>query len=252
MAALPYPPIADGFLAMFGCSLANVVWENASAGYFGIIVPVHTGAPPSQFTLPERPLPQPVLRVSVVELPTTLDIPSIPAEERGPNPPMCQHGEAAICRIVGRPDSPNVGRSYFVCGHRGGGNGRCAFFRWADETEMFSRTQPRSSMTAGDVRGATASVRPEEQLSAWSGLKQGTEEWLRLRACRTQAPHVRTPGRVTASNFGSAHRTNSLYGKTGSGTPTMLRLSLFFYCWCLLYPLCPLCRISTAAVSSGV
>ena len=39
---------------------------------------------------------------------------------------------------------------------------------------------------------------PSIQLEAWSGVQQGTERWHRLRSCR-----------ITASNFGSAHRTNS-------------------------------------------
>ena len=56
-------------------------------------------------------------------------------------------------------------------------------------------------MTADDVKQNTAVVDPKLQLEAWSSVQQGTERWLQLRSCR-----------VTASNFGSAHRTNAQAG----------------------------------------
>ena len=48
------------------------------------------------------------------------------------------------------------------------------------------------------MKKETKDVDPSVQLDAWSEMQQGTERWHKLRACR-----------VTASNFGSVHRTNT-------------------------------------------
>lgn len=106
--------------------------------------------------------------------------------------------DSNFCRSVLRKDSPNVGRSFFVCGSREGR--RCEFFRWADELDQYSNLRIREPLTASDVQRETAQVDPDLQLSAWAGLKQGTDEWHRLRSCR-----------VTASNFGSVHNNHNKY-----------------------------------------
>ena len=75
----------------------------------------------------------------------------------------------------------SVFRDHYVCGQRAPGEPRpstfwepacrrrCAFFRWADECDMFSRTQARPTLSASDVRRATADVNAQDQLAAWSG-----------------------------------------------------------------------------------
>jgi hypothetical protein len=130
-----------------------------------------------------------------MDLPTTLEIPTIPEADRGPDPPLCLHGRATTRRTVMR--SPlNLGRAFYVCSS--GTSARCAFFRWADEVGQYSVVRSRPLLTAAEVHRATAAVDPDEQLEAWDAVQQGTDRWHRLRACR-----------VTASNFGSAHRTNT-------------------------------------------
>ena len=56
----------------------------------------------------------------------------------------------------------------------------------------------RTPLTTEDVKRETREVDPADQLNAWCGVQQGTTRWHELRACR-----------VTASNFGSVHRTNT-------------------------------------------
>ena len=80
----------------------------------------------------------------------------------------------------------------------GDGGGTCGFFRWGDELEQYSLLRLRTPLTAEDVKRETREVDPADQLNAWCGVQQGTTRWHELRACR-----------VTASNFGSAHRTNT-------------------------------------------
>jgi hypothetical protein len=200
-AALPYPPVAPGFLALFDGRTASVVWENPSLGLFGIVVPpqTHNGRPPQQhFSLPETPPPAPTINQSVVEVNTRMIIPTIPPEEQCTDPPVCLHGKPTLKRTVMRRDSPNIGRPFFVCcSSAGEGSGSCGFFRWGDELNQYSVLRARTPLSADDVKRETLEVDPGLQLEAWSGVQQGTEKWHRLRACR-----------VTASNFGSVHRTN--------------------------------------------
>ena len=191
MSALPYPPIADAFLGMFGATLASVVWENPSLGIFGVVV--GTSGRPQQFPMPAHPPPVPPIQEMVVELPTDVTVPSIPETERSAEPPRCVHGMPTLRRTVMRRESPNLGRDFYVCTQPG----RCSFFRWADEMAMFSAVRPASPVSAADVRAVTANVDPAEQLEAWAGVSQGSQRWHRLRA-----------GRVTASNFGAANSNN--------------------------------------------
>ena len=72
MAALPYPPIAEGFLSLFDCTAAAVVWENPALGTFGVVVPspaARGAAFHQRFTVPEKPLPSLAMRTVVVEVP---------------------------------------------------------------------------------------------------------------------------------------------------------------------------------------
>ena len=64
--------------------------------------------------------------------------------------------------------------------------------------EQFSLLRLRAPLTTEDVKRETREVDPADQLNAWCGVQQGTTRWHELRACR-----------VTASNFGSVHRTNT-------------------------------------------
>jgi hypothetical protein len=112
MAALPYPPVADGFLEMFGCTAAAVVWENPSLGLFGLVV---GSGGPQQFRMPEQSMQPPRIRDMVVEVLTDVHIPTIPEADRSPEPPCCIHGRPTLRRTVQRRDSPNVGRDFYVC-----------------------------------------------------------------------------------------------------------------------------------------
>ena len=123
VAALPYPPIAAGFLAMFDGRTASVVWENPALGLFGIVVPppCNVGQVPQQqhFSLPDMPPQAPKVTEMVVDIATDVIIPTIPVEDRCTEPPMCLHGKSTLKRTVVRRDSPNVGRTFFVCCNQG-------------------------------------------------------------------------------------------------------------------------------------
>lgn len=189
-AALPYPPIAPGFLALFEGRGGRVVWENPSLGLFGIVVPPSDvdPRPPQQFQLCETPPPAPRVADMVVDVVTTMTVPTIPAAERSCDPPLCLHGKGTLKRTVVRRDSPNVGRIFYVCCNGSGdGGGSCGFFRWGDELDQYSSVTMRTPLTAADVKRETHAVDPNEQLEAWSGTQQGTERWHRLRACRPDA-----------------------------------------------------------------
>lgn len=123
----------------------------------------------------------PHIQSSTVDVPTTLQIPTIPEGERSSDPPVCMHGRSTLRRTVMRKDSPNLGRGFYVCNAP---TARCAFFRWADEVDQYSDITLRSPLTASEVQRATAQVELEEQLEAWNGVQQGTDRWHRLRACR--------------------------------------------------------------------
>lgn len=64
--ALAYPPISDAFLRLFGVGPSAVVWDNPSAGTFGLVVPAVPGgclaAATAAFTLPTAPPPLPPRR----------------------------------------------------------------------------------------------------------------------------------------------------------------------------------------------
>jgi hypothetical protein len=132
----------------------------------------------------------------VVEFNTNVTIPGLPVDGKGADPPNCSHGQQAARRTVMPRDSPNFGRVYYTCCTEAGKR-RCSFFRWGDELDMYSPIRPRATLTAEEVRRNTSTVDAEAQLQAWEGVQQGTDTWLRLRSCR-----------LTASNFGSVHRTN--------------------------------------------
>ena len=123
VAALPYPPIAAGFLAMFDGRTASIVWENPALGLFGIVVPppCNVGQAPQQqhFSLPDMPPQAPKVTEMVVDVATDVIIPTIPVEDRCTEPPMCLHGKSTLKRTVVRRDSPNVGRTFFVCCNQG-------------------------------------------------------------------------------------------------------------------------------------
>jgi hypothetical protein len=203
MTALPFPPVAPAFLSLFGCGPESVVWENPAQGIFGIVVPPpEARGEPRHFSLPEQTLPSPRPRTTVVEVDTDLQRPSIPDDMRCTDPPCCAHRLPAGRRTVVRKDSPNLGRAYYVCTQSGDAR-RCSFFRWADELDLYSVDRYPPPLTIDDVRQETAEVDPALQLDAWSGVQQGSERWHRLRACR-----------ITASNFGSVHRTNNYCSPT--------------------------------------
>lgn len=198
MTSLPYPPIAPQFLALFPGRADAVIWENPSMGIFGVLVP-GPGYNERGFPIPESPPQAARVRTSVVEVPSTMVIPSIPTEQQCRDPPVCMHGKPALRRTVMRKDSPNVGRHFYVCTSTvGESGGNCGFFRWSDELDQYSSVRMHTPLTAEDVKRETIGVEARDQLDAWSGVQQGSERWHRLRACR-----------ITASNFGSAHRTNT-------------------------------------------
>ena len=208
--ALAFPPVCDNFLRMFGVGPAAVVWDNPSAGTFGLVVPAAGGAPAppvaTAFTLPESPCgaaaaAAPPAAPCVVEVESELAVPVIPAERQSSDPPLCAHGRPTLRRTVSKADSPNRGRLFYVCPFDAGR--RCPFFRWADDLATYSVVSMRPTLTVAEVTRETADIDPGVQLSAWLGVSQGTEEWHRLRACR-----------ITASNFGSVNRTNTFSGPT--------------------------------------
>jgi hypothetical protein len=207
--ALAFPPIAPKFLAMFGPT-ATVVWENPSQGIFGVMV-----RPDSQchtdgtFVIPDHPPAPPPTDEMIVETESVVEFPEIPVTERCLDPPLCMHGCPTARFTVHKKESPNVGRVFYVCAWND--KHRCSFFRWADDLENYSNIRMQPTLTAAEVQKETKEVRPDLQLAAWNGIKQGTEQWHRLRACR-----------VTASNFGSVHRTNNF------STPSDLLRSLLW------------------------
>ena len=194
--ALAFPPIAGKFLALFG-PMATVVWENPSQGLFGVMVrPDNRTSAEGTFVIPDHPPALPLTTERIVETESVMQVPEIPASEQCLDPPLCMHGCPTLRFTVHKKDSPNVGRIFYVCAWND--KRRCSFFRWADELESYSNIRMQPTLTAAEVRNETREVRPDLQLDAWTGIKQGTEQWHRLRACR-----------VTASNFGSVHRTNT-------------------------------------------
>lgn len=201
--ALAYPPVAAAFLALFdGATEASVVWENPGLGLFGLVVPPPAAA---AFVVPLAPAvahaaaaPVSVLPETIVEVDTDLVVPVIPPEERctaNGLTPLCHHGTPSVRRTVVRA-TPNHGRGYFTCASTEAR--RCGFFRWCEDADQFSHTRIGTPLTADEVLAETQRIDAHTQLDAWSGLRQGTPDWLRLRACR-----------LTASNFGTVNRTNS-------------------------------------------
>ena len=93
-----------------------------------------------------------------------------------------------------------MGRVFFTCAAARGP--RCSFFRWRDERHLYSEVHldpPAAALTRAEVlwrTGAEAVAGLQED--SWAGLRQGTPEWFRLRACR-----------VTTSNFGTVHHHNA-------------------------------------------
>ena len=161
--ALTFPPIAPAFLRMFG-TRASVIWENPCMGLFNIVVPLGNLDEEIKFLIPTQPLPFPESREVITEIETPLIIPTIPESDRCTEPPFCLHYQKTQKRTVFRKDSPNVGRSFFVCAQ----SQRCEFFRWADELDQYSTLRLRSTMTADDVKRETKDVDPEFQLAAWA------------------------------------------------------------------------------------
>jgi hypothetical protein len=210
--ALAFPPIPTRFISLFGPT-ATVVWENPSQGLFGVIVCADerdsSRLVGGTFTIPECPPCPPTLINTVIETESVLQLPEIPVADQCIDPPLCLHGCPSVRYTVHKKDSPNLGRVFYVCSWNN--PLRCSFFRWGDELESYSNVNLQPTLTAAEVRKETAKVCPNQQLDAWTGVKQGTPQWHRLRACR-----------VTASNFGSVHKTNSF------STPNDLLRSLLW------------------------
>ena len=134
----------------------------------------------------EAPVPPPKLLDMVVDVPTSLIIPSIPVDQQCSDPPSCFHGKATLVqgvqcfiwpsggkRTVVRRDSPNVGRTFFVCcsTQAEGAGGSCGFFRWGDELEQYSSVRLKSTMTAEDVKKETKDVDPSVLVALSHGPK---------------------------------------------------------------------------------
>ena len=190
MNGLQFPPIAEGFLQAFGPGVPVVKWQNEQLGLFVVYPPgVRSDTPPVLDVELAASTPSEV----VVETPSVLELPCISPEDRSGDPPVCFHQRPARTFTCKR-ENANHGRVFYTCGWAEGK--KCSFFRWQDEnsegvadvqtlsTDQYSEITMRPTLRYTDMQEEVGRLSPSLQLQAWAGLKQGTEEWLRLRACR--------------------------------------------------------------------
>lgn len=117
--------------------------------------------------------------------------------------PLCHHNRPARRLVVGeRNEKGNAGRAYFSCDAPYFSK-RCDFFVFEsdlDELEPFAHLEPQPDMNTTQKLYDSICLTDEVRLAMWSGLRQGSEEWLRARqnpwASASSAGDLLQPARV--------------------------------------------------------
>lgn len=136
----PCANLPDDYLALFGGPQGcRVEWQDEQRGLFRLVLLRHNdddhdgAAPPNASALLVPPVPPMDV---VLETPSVLVTPTMPAASRCRDPPSCLHGRPAVHFTVQKRDSANIGRVFYVCANTD--DRRCSFFRWQDEMDNFS------------------------------------------------------------------------------------------------------------------
>lgn len=117
--------------------------------------------------------------------------------------PLCHHNRPTRRLVVGeRNEKGNAGRAYFSCDAPYFSK-RCDFFAFESdlgELEPFAHLAPQPEMDTTQKLYDAICLSDEARLAMWSGLRQGSEEWLRARqnpwASASSAGDLLQPARV--------------------------------------------------------